>query len=207
MPDLEKDGENIQADNSSKQTIDPTDKMWSLYLAEAEKVDKALVESWTGDMDGILIFAGLFSASVTAFIIESYKKLSPDSGDTTVALLVQISSQLEALSSGTNVTATPPSQTNIQFRPTTSMVTVNILWFLSLALGLACALSATLVQQWARNYLQLIERRPMPNQHARMRAYMYEGVKMFKMTAVIEAIPTLLHISLLLFFIGLVIFL
>ncbi|TDL27687.1 hypothetical protein BD410DRAFT_713455, partial [Rickenella mellea] len=124
--------------------------MWSLYLAEAEKVDKALVERWTGDMDGILIFAGLFSASVTAFIIESYKKLSPDSGDTTVALLMQISSQLVAISNGTNLNAAPPPSTNIQFQPTSSMVAVNILWFLSLALALICALSATLVQQWAR---------------------------------------------------------
>lgn len=27
-----------------------------MYLTEAEKHDKALVESWKGDMDGILIF-------------------------------------------------------------------------------------------------------------------------------------------------------
>ncbi|TDL18081.1 hypothetical protein BD410DRAFT_728922, partial [Rickenella mellea] len=63
---------------------DPSDQLWSLYVSKAEKFDRALVESWKGDMDGILIFAGLFSASVTAFIMESYKKLSPDSGDATV---------------------------------------------------------------------------------------------------------------------------
>lgn len=27
-----------------------------MYISEAEKFDKALVESWKGDMDGILIF-------------------------------------------------------------------------------------------------------------------------------------------------------
>ncbi|TDL22527.1 hypothetical protein BD410DRAFT_206686 [Rickenella mellea] len=87
------------------------------------------------------------------------------------------------------------------------MVSVNILWFLSLALGLLCALSATMVQQWARNYLQLVERRPAPNKRARIRAYLYEGIERFRMTAVVEAIPTLLHVSLFLFIIGLVIFL
>ncbi|KIM79054.1 hypothetical protein PILCRDRAFT_74813, partial [Piloderma croceum F 1598] len=51
--------------------------------------DKGLLESWKSDMDGIVIFACLFSANVTAFI-ESYKNLTPDSGDITVALLMQI---------------------------------------------------------------------------------------------------------------------
>ncbi|KAJ7128562.1 hypothetical protein C8R44DRAFT_557882, partial [Mycena epipterygia] len=64
--------------------------------AEAEKYDKGLVESWKSDMEGMLIFAGLFSASLTAFLIESYKTLNPDSGDTTVHLLSQISQQLAA---------------------------------------------------------------------------------------------------------------
>ncbi|KAJ7796316.1 hypothetical protein B0H14DRAFT_2258995, partial [Mycena olivaceomarginata] len=59
-------------------------KMWAVYVAEAKKYDRALVESWKSDMEGMLIFAGLFSASVVAFFIESYKTLTPDSGDTTV---------------------------------------------------------------------------------------------------------------------------
>jgi hypothetical protein len=40
--------------------------------------------------------AGLFSASLTAFIIESYKTLIPDSGASAVQLLSQISQQLAA---------------------------------------------------------------------------------------------------------------
>lgn len=34
----------------------PSSKLWSVYVAEALQYDKALVESWTNDMDGILIF-------------------------------------------------------------------------------------------------------------------------------------------------------
>lgn len=34
----------------------PENRISSMYLTEADKVDKALMESWTGDMDGILIF-------------------------------------------------------------------------------------------------------------------------------------------------------
>ncbi|KAJ7278792.1 hypothetical protein C8J57DRAFT_1027799, partial [Mycena rebaudengoi] len=89
-------------------------KPWAVYVSEAEKYDKALVESWKNDMGGMLIFAGLFSASLTAFLIESYKTLSPDSGDTTVLLLSQISLQLAASANGSTfsvprtVPFTPP---------------------------------------------------------------------------------------------------
>ncbi|KAJ7268271.1 hypothetical protein C8J57DRAFT_1509472 [Mycena rebaudengoi] len=52
-------------------------KIWSFYIAEAKKCDKALVNSWRGDMEGILIFAGLFLANLTALVVESYKTLNP----------------------------------------------------------------------------------------------------------------------------------
>ncbi|TDL27703.1 hypothetical protein BD410DRAFT_325099 [Rickenella mellea] len=208
MPDTEEKGDNIRGTSNNPDIYDePSDKMWSIYVSEAEKFDKALVESWKGDMEGLLIFAGLFSASVTAFIIESYKKLSPDSGDAMVVLLAQISSQLVAISNGTNLSITSPPPAKTSFRPTSSAVTVNILWFLSLSLGLLCALGATMVQQWARNYAQLIERRPAPNKRARIRAYLYEGIETFRVKAVVDVIPTLLHLSLFLFFTGLVVFL
>ncbi|KAJ7153323.1 hypothetical protein C8R46DRAFT_912469, partial [Mycena filopes] len=69
--------------------------------------DKALIESWKADMEGILIFSGLFSASLTAFLIESYRTLQPDSGDLTVLLLSRISQQLAT--SSTNDSFVPPA--------------------------------------------------------------------------------------------------
>jgi hypothetical protein len=30
--------------------------MWAVYVAEAEKYDRGLVESWKSDMEGMLIF-------------------------------------------------------------------------------------------------------------------------------------------------------
>ena len=47
---------------------------------------------------------GLFSATVAAFIIESYQSLSPNPVDTTNALLVQITQQLVNMSTGTPLT-------------------------------------------------------------------------------------------------------
>ncbi|KZP12404.1 hypothetical protein FIBSPDRAFT_985167, partial [Athelia psychrophila] len=170
-------------------------------MSEAKSHDDTLIDSWTKDMDGILIFAGLFSAVVTTFIIESYSSLMPDPNATTVALLQQISQQL-AGNAVQNPTLTPES-----FSPTSSALRVNAFWILSLCLALTCALAATLVQQWARHYTQAIQRRPAPHLQARMRVYLFDGMEKFKMSAVVEGIPTLLHASVCLFFAGLVDFL
>jgi Family of unknown function (DUF6535) len=39
---------------------DPSSKIWSVYVGEADAHDKTLVESWKADMDGILIFVRHF---------------------------------------------------------------------------------------------------------------------------------------------------
>ncbi|KAH9033861.1 hypothetical protein EDB84DRAFT_1488240 [Lactarius hengduanensis] len=181
-------------------------KVWSVYLNEAEKQDTALAENWKGDAEGILIFTGLFAATVAAFIIESYKQLSSDPSAATVQLLGQISQQISALSNGTQIAAPPPFS-DASFRPTSSAIRVNILWFLSLILSLICALAATLMQQWARRYLQLAQSQTALHKRARTRAYLYEGVQTFRLSQAVEAVPAVLHVSVFLFFAGLVDFL
>ncbi|KAI0039227.1 hypothetical protein FA95DRAFT_1470073, partial [Auriscalpium vulgare] len=143
----------------------------------------------------------LFSATVAAFIIESYKQLSADSGDTTVALLTQLTMQIAALSNGTSL---PPPDPIPAFTPSSSAIRVNALWFLSLIMSLTCALAATLMQQWARHYLQVSQRRGAPHKRARIRAYLYQGIDRFGMAGAVEFIPALLHTSVFLFFVGLV---
>ncbi|KAH9015802.1 hypothetical protein EDB85DRAFT_1875500, partial [Lactarius pseudohatsudake] len=181
--------------------------LWSLYLTEAEKQDKELYESLKGDADGILVFTGLFSATVAAFIIESYKKLSPDSSNTTNALLTQISQQLVDISSGAPL-ASVAAQNSQPFTPTASAVRVNVLWFLSLAISLNCALSATLMQQWARQYQELAQQRGAPYKRACLRSFIFRGLRRFGILArVVTPITGLLHVSVFLFFAGLVEFL
>jgi hypothetical protein len=157
------------------------------------------------EREGIFIFckAGLFSASLTAFIIESYKTLIPDSGDSTVQLLSQISQQLAAATNGTAFQAPKPTH----FTPTATSLVCNALWFISLGLSLTCALIATLLQQWARDFLHRAEMRSAPVIRARIFSYLYYGIKRFNMHAVVDIIPLLLHASLFFFFAGLVAFL
>ncbi|KAJ7238705.1 hypothetical protein C8J57DRAFT_1143967 [Mycena rebaudengoi] len=154
-------------------------------------------------MEGMLIFAGLFSAILTAFLIESYKTLIPDSGNASVFLLVQISQQLAASSNGTLFPIPPPPT----FTPPTSSLVCNGLWFISLGLSLTCALIATLLEQWARDFLHKTDMRSSPVIRARVFSFLYYGLKRFKMHTVVEIIPLLLHASLLFFFAGLVAFL
>ncbi|KAJ7456138.1 hypothetical protein FB451DRAFT_1143580, partial [Mycena latifolia] len=188
--------------------VNPSDeaaaaRLWAVYISEAEKYDKALVESWKSDMEGMLIFAGLFSASLTAFIIESYKTLVPDPSESTAQLLAQISQQLAATANGS--TFLPPALP--VFTPPVTSLACNILWFISLGLSLSCALIATLLEQWARDFLHRADMRSAPAIRARIFSYLYYGLKRFNMHTVVEIIPLLLHASLIFFFAGLVAFL
>ena len=85
---------------------------------------------------------------------------------------------------------------------------VNSLWFLSLVMSLSCALWATSLHQWARRYIRLSQpARCSPEKRARMRAFFAEGVDKMHIRWAVEVLPTLQHLSLFLFFGGLVIYL
>ena len=93
------------------------------------------------------------------------------------------------------------------FTPPKYAVWVNALWFLSLVISITCALLATLLQQWARRYLKVTQPRYSPHKRARIRAFFAEGVDKFLLPWAVEALPTMLHLSLFLFFAGLAVFL
>ena len=107
---------------------------------------------------------------------------------------------------GSNNSSSLPSSPP-QFSPPTYAVWVNSLWFLSLVISLTCALLATLLQQWARRYLKITQSHYSPHKRARIRAFFSEGVEKCLLPWTVEILPTLLHISLFLFFAGLVVFL
>ena len=75
-------------------------------------------------------------------------------------------------------------------------------------MSLSCALWATSLHQWARRYLRQSQpSRCNPEKRARMRAFFAEGVDNMHIPWAVEGLPTLLHLSLFLFFGGLAIFL
>jgi hypothetical protein len=145
----------------------------------------------------------LFSTIVASFVIESYKLLSPpDSGSQSAFLLGQISLQLAGLANGTYV---QPESYPIP-PPSASIICVNILWILSFLLSTTSALFATLMLQWARIYLDLPQIPSIPKERARVRSVLFFGMKRYRMHLAVETAPTLLHLSVFLFLIGLVVF-
>ena len=104
--------------------------------------------------------------------------------------------------SSTSLPTSPPP-----FTPPNFAIWVNALWFLSLVISITCALLATLLQQWARRYLKVTQPRYSPHRRARIRTFFAEGVDKFLLPWAVEALPTMLHLSLFLFFSGLAVFL
>ena len=77
-----------------------------------------------------------------------------------------------------------------------------------MVISLTCALLATLLQQWSRRYyLKVTQPRYSPHRRARIRTFFAEGVDEFLLPWAVEALPTMLHLSLFLFFAGLAVFL
>ncbi|KZV67136.1 hypothetical protein PENSPDRAFT_584394, partial [Peniophora sp. CONT] len=185
----------------------PEDFIWDTYLKASKDEDEARPKNWEGSTTGILTFTGLFAATVAAFIIESYKLLSIDSGDETVALLSQLLAATANVSSNTPVIISPPAPFTT---PSTAIIT-NALWFSSLLISLVCALLSTLVQEWSRNYVQDINRRRVLHEDLRTRAYNHifirMGVNRYGLDQFVSWIVALVHLSVILFATGLLIFL
>ena len=194
-------------------------EMWSKYLKNVDDYDKRLTDGWKDDANGVLVYVslhlpvpmfitmtfwetGLFSAIVAAFIIESYKRLSPDSSSQSVFYLEQLSQQFAGFANGTHV----PLQFAPSPPPSTSIICVNILWLLSLLLSTTSALFATLMMQWARIYIDLPQIPSAPRERARVRSVLFFGTEKYRMHLAVEMAPRLLHLSVFLFFAGLIIF-
>jgi hypothetical protein len=201
--------------------LDDDSEMWKMFLDEVDEEDNRFTDAWKEDANSIVVFVslnrlvpasismtnsktGLFSAIVGAFIIEFYKKLSSDSGDQTVALLQQISFQLPNSPNNINSNNTNSDTAN-QPSPGIAMVWVNAMWLISLVLSLTCALIATLLQQWARRYIETPKSSNVLRHRARVRSLLLTGTKLYKIPLIVEMLPTLLHLSVYLFLAGLVI--
>ncbi|KAI0349761.1 hypothetical protein OH77DRAFT_1374706, partial [Trametes cingulata] len=170
------------------------------YLEHALSEDRETVQAWNTDLDSILIFvsaAALFSAVTTTFIIESYQNLQPDPSS---ELLQAILTELRAMRNASAVDQA--AEAGLQFQLTASAVRVNAYWISSLILSLAAALVAILAKQWV-NYL-LAGLSPIPILRARHRQYRMDGMQQWNLPGILSFLPILLHVSLLLFFAGLV---
>src|ERR1700761_7757560 len=150
---------------------------------------------------------GLFSAAVAALLAVTVQDLRPNSQDTSAFYLGNIY-QVLADPNVTPASIPSPVPKLPPFSPPRYAIWVNSLWFLSLVIGLTCALMATSLHQWSRRYIKVTQlARCSPEKRARMRAFFADGVEKMHVPWAVEGLPLLLHLSVFLFFGGLAIFL
>ena len=176
---------------------DSITKDWMTILQPIQKDDKAQCKAWNEEIQNILIFvrllfppfitlinvqlqqAALFSAVVTAFLIDSIHLLSDQPG-----------------SQGSTISATRLS----------SSIRINVFWLLSLVLSLATALIGIIAAQWLREHASYPEHLTSEQVFALLNMKICM-LKKWRVRGIISSLSVLLQISLLLFFAGLVQFL
>ncbi|KAG8822011.1 hypothetical protein FRC17_009688, partial [Serendipita sp. 399] len=105
------------------------------------------------------------------------------------------------LANGTYRPYTPPP-----FQTSAQSIAVNCLLFGSLCLSIATALAAVVAMQWVTDYGAVTKRvGSTPEERLKRRHFRYEGRLDWNMDTIIGALPIALHISVLLFFVGLIV--
>ncbi|KAF8669720.1 hypothetical protein RHS04_08741 [Rhizoctonia solani] len=200
-------------------------RFWKVYVKETNEWDAETVDRWNKSLDVILgklmgvesgkiiadmaisiaVFAALFSAISTAFLMESSKRLQEDPADTSAQALAIISQTLLALTNGTSI-STPASMPTkqIPFVPSRTVVLINILWYMSLSVSVGASFLAMLAKDWCHDFMA--GRKGELYVQARRRQKKWTMIEKWKMQELILVLPSLIHVSLLLFAIGLCIY-
>jgi hypothetical protein len=150
--------------------------------------------------------AALFSAVVTTFVVQAATALQLDYAQVSASIALEQLAIQRAIATGSPIPDPLPSTLNMDSSTTsTSDRLVNGLWFTSLAFSLATTLAAMLVKQWIQEYVTPVS--GTPQAQARVRQYRFLGFEEWNVPEIIGFLPYLLHLSLLLFLAGLVVFL
>ncbi|KAF8691857.1 hypothetical protein RHS03_08714, partial [Rhizoctonia solani] len=173
------------ADKTPKSDIGPNAEVWKRYVLETDRADKELVEGWN------------------KFILESTQDLKPDYAKVSAHTLAAI---LAAVSSGTSSnTSDIPTMDQSEFLPSSAAIQVNILWFTSLSLSVAVALIAIVAKDWC--YQFMATRTGPALIQGRRRQLRWEGIEQWRMQEILNVLPLMMHAALLLFAIGLSLYL
>ncbi|RPD61518.1 hypothetical protein L227DRAFT_546481 [Lentinus tigrinus ALCF2SS1-6] len=200
--------EAIREELSKEFPDEQKEKVWT-EAAEAVKASyDQLLARWKEEMDTLLVYAGVSSAVLTAFNVESYHLLQPDPSDPTLAVLQQISAQLNGYTFSppflnSTHAATSVDLTRAQFHAPASAVWLNVLWFSSLVFSFGSALLALFVKQWINE----AKVDGTSRQSARLRQYRLNGLVKWRVGTIVVIPPILLQLASVLFLSGLLVLL
>ncbi|KAH7102100.1 hypothetical protein BKA62DRAFT_155021 [Auriculariales sp. MPI-PUGE-AT-0066] len=173
-------------------------RVWRVYRERANDTDEDVIGGWHSTLDVLLIFAGLFSAVATSFLLEAQGQLEPDQTQYLVAafLAVQLNQSIA----------------DDRFNPEAYVVPlsaqwITALWLVSLVIALLVALLAILAKQWLGEYSSRLRAPTASHRHwATRHVALHTGLDRWKLDAFIGALPVALHVSLFLFLAGLVLY-
>ncbi|KIO28030.1 hypothetical protein M407DRAFT_40936, partial [Tulasnella calospora MUT 4182] len=111
--------------------------------------DDDMVKGLKEQLDGMLVFAGLFAGVNSAFLAITLPLLSADPADDIGALLAQNNAILIQMATGRNDSITTNSRLpSAEFSPPHDIFAVNALFSLSLAFAIISSFLAVLIRKW-----------------------------------------------------------
>ena len=146
-----------------------------------------------------MIQAALFASFLSTFLIQTLSLLQPDPLDAIQDILLYQTLVMQNSTSGPYVSPV--------FSPPPYAVTVNGLFFASLGAVLLAAFLCMLVKGWIRELDSNLRSIPDSRKRAVIKQLRWEGRLRWRFLGVIAILPSLIHISLIFFFIGLVLYL
>ena len=144
---------------------------------------------------------------LTAFAVQTYEMLQPDSIAITNQLLAfGFSSQLAEIPQAFQATLAS-ARSPVPSSPPLASRWINGLLYVSLVLSLAAALFGIIAKQWLREYLQWNSPLSSPRENVLVRQIRFEAFNTWNVASTISAIPALLELAVILFLVGIVILL
>ena len=143
---------------------------------------------------------------MATFVTQTHQSLLSDPQEALGDLLVELIAVQRAAANGSAVNNVPFSRSMATpFVPSSSDVWINSLLFASLVLSLLTAFIGVLAKQWLYQYITVAS--GSPQDRALVRQARALGLQEWHVPMLIAALPVILHISLALFFAGLVVLL
>lgn len=137
-------------------------------------------------------------------MIESKGLLQQDPTDVSIGLLLLIAQSQQRMERGDAQSTLAPIQLP-NFSASISARWINGLWFLSLAFSLSAALIAMLAKEWLTSYNT--SRPRSAHTYALERQARFEGLSKQRALHIMDLLPSMLHLALLLFSFGLILYL
>ncbi|KAJ2924085.1 hypothetical protein H1R20_g13010, partial [Candolleomyces eurysporus] len=170
----------------------PKEDPWTQLLEPRQEKDTARCKAWKEEVHHLLVFAGLFSAVVTAFLVESQKALRTDPVEAILLLMLTKIGEAQASQISSSIFS-PPKDVSVR---------INTLWFLSLVLSLVTVLIGTVSLQWLREH-----QRPYADLEPQIAFSLHqmqvESLDKWWVPHIFTMLPLLLQAALILFLIGL----